>query len=293
MEHTNYFKEIDEKDDVKQELEDCLLMKRHDDEGGDTLEEESETLESKGRVVSEEGTYWGSSMKRRRVSTGGYGDDEEEKEEESPESNDNVESSPLFDRLQSLLVEVDGSDDEDENDDDDDLIASLPPFSTNEFIHGPSSSSGRDGNDVAHDNKEMIDVSALSLDQRTFIQLRAAGLINAKTHPSRVLKKRGASSSSIPENSDGESISLILQRMKSRLTSLQNESHVDIKTLQRKALLHVKQASERKQKEREDDAVLSKYRQLQKEQKEEKKRSSSRAKAGSNKFRDGEEWLPH
>jgi hypothetical protein len=288
MEHTNYFKEIDEKDDVKQELEDYLG--EHDDKG-DTLEAD-ETLESKGRVVSEEGTYWGSSMKRRRVSSVGYGDDEEEKEEESHESNDNVESSPLFDRLQSLLVEVDGSDDEDENDDDDDLIASLPPFSTNEFIHGPSSSSGGGGNDVAHDNKEMIDVSALSLDQRTFIQLRAAGLINTKTHPSRVLK-RGVSSSSIPENSDGESISLILQRMKSRLTSLQNESHVDIKTLQRKALLHVKQASERKQKEREDDAVLSKYRQLQKEQKEEKKRSSSRAKAGSNKFRDGEEWLPH
>ena len=289
MEHTNYFKEIDEKDDVKQELEDCLG--EHDDKG-DTVEEESETLESKGRIVSEEVTYWGSrsgSLKRRRVSSVGHCD-----EEESHESNDNVESSPLFDRLQSLLVEVDGSDDEDENDDDDDLIASLPPFSTNEFIYGPSSSSGGGGNDDAHDNKEMIDVSALSLDQRTFIQLRAAGLINAKTHPSQVLKKRGFSSSSIPaDNSDGESISLILQRMKSRLTSLQNESHVDIKTLQRKALLHVKQASERKQKEREDDAVLSKYRQLQKEQKEEKKRSSSRAKAGSNKFRDGEEWLPH
>lgn len=283
MEHTNYFKEIDEKDDVKQELEDCLGERG---DKGDTVEED-ETLESKGRVVSEEGTYWGSSMKRRRVSTVDYGDGEE-KEKESHGSNDNVQSSPLFDRLQSLLVEVDGSDDEDENDDDDDLIASLPPFSTNEFIHGPSSSSGGGGsNDVAHDNKEIIDVSALSLDQRTFIQLRAAGLINAKTHPSRVLQRGGFSSSSIPENSEGESISLILQRMKSRLTSLQNESHVDIKTLQRKALLHVKQASERKQKEREDDAVLSKYTQLQKEQKE-KKRSSSRAKAGSNKFRDGD-----
>jgi hypothetical protein len=67
-----------------------------------------------------------------------------------------------------------------------------------------------------------------------------------------------------------------------------------VKALQRKALLHAKQVPERKQRDREEDVILAKYNQLQKiqkEQKEERKRISSRAKAGSTKF-DGEDWLP-
>ena len=242
MDHTNYFKEIDEAEDVFQELEE---------------EEEEKILESKERVVLDEDLRWDTSelSKVRRVLTASDGIQDEE---EAVGLNDDIESSPLFDRLQSLLVEVDGSDDDDD-DDNDDLIASLPPFSSGEFIHGPSGN-----NDV--DENDLIDVSALNLDQRTFIQLCAVGLADAATSPSYFLKRTLASSSTSFE--EGESIGFILQKMLVRLKHLQTDRNVKVADLQRKALLQVKQAQERKQRERDEDAVLTKYKQLQKIQEE-------------------------
>jgi hypothetical protein len=275
MEHTNYFKEFEEKDEVHQELEDFL----HE-------EEEEERFESKGRVFLEEGSFWGSSglPEKRRVSAAVSSDGSEDKEQNLI-SNDQIDPSPLFDRLQSLLVEVDGSDDE-HDEDDDGLIASLPQFSSSQFINGPAG-------DDSDDNKDMIDVSALTLDQRTYIQLHAVGLIHTTTTPPSSVLKRALPSASTREK--GESIGLILKEMKMRLSNLQSKSnYMKVKALQRKALLHAKQVPERKQRDREEDVILAKYNQLQKiqkEQKEERKRISSRAKAGSTKF-DGEDWLP-
>mmetsp|Transcript_24162 Transcript_24162/g.34563 ORF Transcript_24162/g.34563 Transcript_24162/m.34563 type:complete len:166 (-) Transcript_24162:62-559(-) len=160
------------------------------------------------------------------------------------------------------------SSDDDEDDDDDDIV-SLPQFSSDQFINGP-------GGDNHKGDMKLIDVSALTLDQRTYIQLRAAGLIDAKIPPSSVLK--GVSNAA-------SSLDLILEKMKMRLSNLQSESNNSKTTaLQRKALFHVKQAPVRKQREREEDGILTKYKQLQKsqkEQKDEKKRSSSRARSGS------------
>jgi len=263
MEHTKYFKDIEEEGEVYQELEDCL----HE-------EKDEEVFESKGSIL-EEGTLWGSSAlsEMRRVSTASTDGNEDDKDD-TDGMNDDIEPSPLFDRLQSLLVEVDGSDDEE--DDDDDVIASLPQFSSDQFINGPAGDNASD--------KNMIDVSALTLDQRTYIQLRAAGLIDATAPPSSVLK-RALPAASTSDNEDCQSIGRILNKMKMRLSNLQSESNnTKVTALQRKALLHVRQAPERKQRERDEDAVLTKYKQLQKiqkEQKEEKKRSSSRARAGS------------
>jgi len=264
MEHTNYFKDIEEEGEVYQELEDCL----HE-------EKDEEVFESKGSIL-EEGTLWGSNAlsEMRRVSTASTDDNEDDKDD-TDGMNDDIEPSPLFDRLQSLLVEVDGSDDE-EDDDDDDVIASLPQFSSDQFINGPAGDNDSD--------KNMIDVSALTLDQRTYIQLRAAGLVDATAPPSSVLK-RALPAASTSDNKDCQSIDRILNKMKMRLSNLQSESNnTKVTALQRKALLHVRQAPERKQRERDEEAVLTKYKQLQKiqkEQKEEKKRSSSRARAGS------------
>ena len=246
MEHTNYFKEIEGKDEVYQELEDCL----HE-------EEEDEAFESKGSVVLEEGAFWGRGVlsEKRRISTA-VSDASEDKEKD--EMNDHIESSPLFDRLQSLLVEVDDGDDE--KDDDNDLISSLPEFSSDQFINGPA------GDDNNGDDKEMIDVSALTLDQRTYIQLRAVGLIDATTPPSSV-PNTAFSSASTNDNEHGDSIVLVLKQMQLRLSNLQSENNnVKVRALQRKALLQVKQAPERKLREREEDAVLTKYKQLQKMQ---------------------------
>ena len=258
MEHTNFFKDIDGEGEVYQELEDCLHEAK-----------EEQLFESKS--ILEEGALWGSTglLEKRRVSTTTL-DGSEGNKEDTDRVNDDIEPSPLFDRLQSLLVEIDGSSDDEEDDDDDDVIASLPEFSPDQFINGPAG-----GNNES--NNGMIDVSALTLDQRTYIQLCAVGLIDATMPPSSALKAAAASTS---DKEDGESIDLILNKMKMRLSNLQS-SNMEVTALQRKALLHVKQAPDRKQKERDEDVVLAKYKQMQKEQKDEKKRSSSRARAGS------------
>lgn len=266
MEHTNYFKDIEGEEEVYQELKDCLHERK-----------EEEMFESKGRI-SEEGTLWGSTQLSdpRRVSTSSSSmDGNEDDRKDGDGLRHDIEPTPLFDRLQSLLVEVDGSDDED--DDDDDGIASLPQFSSDQFINGPA------GDNHKGDMK-LIDVSALTLDQRTYIQLRAAGLIDSKIPPSSVLKGASNAAASTSEK-EGESIDLILKKMKIRLSHLQSDSNNSkVTALQRMALCHVEQAPERKQREREEDSILTKYKQLQKsqkEQKDEKKRSSSRARSGS------------
>ena len=252
IEHTNYFKEFEDENEVHQEFADCLGH------------QEEEMFESKGNVTS---SFWGSNglSEMRRVSNSTINGNEDN--DKLDRGNDNFEPSPLFDRLQSLLVEVDGSDDDDE-DDDLDLISSLPQFTPDQFIYGP--------NNFAAGEKEMIDVSALTLDQRTYIKLRAAGLIDASIPPSLFFNevKTFASSS---ENSEDDSIDTILKRMNSHLSELTSGSNFS--SLQRKVLSHAKQTSEQKKKERDEDAILAKYKQLQKlqkEQEEERKRSSSR-----------------
>ena len=266
MEHTNYFKDIEGEEEVYQELEDCV----HD-------ANEEDMFESKSSIL-EEGTLWGSSgmLEKRRVSTTTTDGSEEGNEENTDRMNDDIEPSPLFDRLQSLLVEIDGSDDDEDDDEDDDIIASLPHFSPYQFINGPAS-----GNNESENG--MIDVSALTLDQRTYIQLCAVGLIDATIPPSSVMKRAMPAASTSDKEEDGESIDQILHKMKMRLSDLQS-NNMEVTALQRKALLHVKQAPERKQRERDEDAVLAKYKQMQKmqnEEKDEKKRTSSRTRASS------------
>lgn len=84
-----------------------------------------------------------------------------------------VSTCSLFDRLQSLLVEVGSEDDaddgsrNDDTDDDDDLWE----------LSGSTRSHKEDDDDV-------LDVSELSLDQRTYIHLRAIQLIDQPLLPS-------------------------------------------------------------------------------------------------------------
>mmetsp|Transcript_38968 Transcript_38968/g.81911 ORF Transcript_38968/g.81911 Transcript_38968/m.81911 type:complete len:1191 (-) Transcript_38968:84-3656(-) len=212
------------------------------------------------------------------------------------------EESPLFDRLQSLLVEADDESDEDDDDDDDYLISSLPEFSPDEFIHGPQNNNNQKSlvSDGAESDSDMLDVSALTLDQRTYIQLRAAGLIDAKTPFLHCNSHSPSSSTTRTTNNKRnteDSVDVILSKMKSTLSTLHVQTNSNVATLQRKALTHVAGAPKRQQRQNNDEAILAKYKQLQKvqmEQREEKQRqirTSGRVKTGSNKF-DGEQWLP-
>lgn len=232
------------------------------------------------------------------------------------------EASPLFDRLQSLLVEVDDDDEnyqdkDSEDEEDDDLLSSLPSFSPEEFIFGPNKNSSPnktlDDDDTPDD--AMLDVSALTLDQRTFIQLRAAGLVDKNTtpfFPRPPSTHLNGNCNSIPSSSMspssnvgvGESIESILSKMKSQLSTLHVQNNIDVANLQQKALSHVISKQQRHSpnggniiSKLDEETILSKYKQsikLQKEQKEEKLqkiRTSGRVKTGSNKF-DGGQWLP-
>jgi len=175
----------------------------------------------------------------------------------------------------------------------------LPSYSPQQFVHGPKEN-------LNSDNNAVLDVSALTLDQRTFIQLRAARLIDSSTvpdNPPLVLDDESSSRSSSPRSSDyfnDESVDTVLQSMKSHLSSLHVDINNSVATLQRVALSYASNTPARQQKERDEEAVLAKYRQYQnalkqqkdeKAEKEEKRRISGRIKTGSYKV-DGEVWLP-
>jgi len=226
---------------------------------------------------------------------------EEDGVEISSQEEDNA-TSPLVDRLLSLLVEEDegSGDDDNEDDDDDDLLCNLPPFSPEEFIHGPKSDSGKAS--IAVDDTPddaMLAVAALSLDQRTMIQLRKAGLFDASTPFNSAPQRPSAMM-----DEDDEPISAILAKMKSHLCSLNVQTNAGMATLQGRALAHIVSPTTRRRKREleEDEIVLAMYERLQKVQRERKDeeekqrqqqiiRTSGRVKTGSNKF-DGEQWLP-
>jgi hypothetical protein len=204
------------------------------------------------------------------------------------ETSNVVEESPLFESLQSLLVEVDGSDDD--SDDDDELIANLPPFSVEQLIHGP------DCIESSSDDEALLDVSKLLLEQRTFIQLRAAGLIDSSVSPSKTpifvkedvsLRKRSPLAAT--------SVDEAIERMKADLTKCQSEASAAASELERVALAYASESSKRKRKKREQETILTKYNELlkvqkEKEQREKKVRVSGRVKTGPNKFADLMPW---
>jgi len=85
----------------------------------------------------------------------------------------------LFDRLQSLLVEVDGWSDEEEYDDNTEINVESHFFEDTEVDFASSKYSVVHNADVL----KMLDLSQLTLDQRTYIQLRAARLIDTPFLP--------------------------------------------------------------------------------------------------------------
>ena len=257
-------------------------------------------------------------------------------------------SSPIYERLQSLLVEEDdwstssdivdrdgGVSDEDD-DDDDNLLASLSSYSPEEFIHGPKKyddielkeENSSSTSDISFTkDKATLDLSALTLDQRTYIQLCAAGLVDRKLMPfSGFVSSSSSSSDESPpsfakritfddDDDDAEPVDVILQKMMDKLSSLNAEMNARVAKVQRMALSHVNAVEaaattlistqpslssstcQRNKDEENDDEtlILSKYKRLEIHQRKEKQRqdvrTSGRVKMGSNKF-DDDEWLP-
>ncbi len=241
-------------------LEKCSYFKVFEKEVdlilGEECSRQSETVEV-DHVVNEDGGYyfWGSLHQKVLATPIEMNITEIKSEDES----DAVETnSPLYDHLQSLLVEVEESEGVDNNDadyDDDYIIANLPSYSLEEFINGPKTGSDNKGAESAiisisdtdiDENKG--DASALfcqtnlSLDQRTYIHLCAARLVDSKLPPSHHSIPPTLSSSSNPtadtttiieatENSNDDHIDVIVQKMKVRLSNLRDDTNAKITEL--------------------------------------------------------------
>jgi hypothetical protein len=266
LEEANYFREV-KKEDVHDTLHVVISPSFEVDDD-----------------VYDDGKLWGDLLPP--VNVHSIGQDCGRTAEEKPSA---MEQSPLFDCLQSLLVEVDGSGDEDSSCNDDDLFSNIPPFTMEQLINGPDSTGS------SSDETLMLDVSELSLEQRTYIQLRAAGLIDtsmsSSTAPRLVEEDVTSRKRSAPTSTSD--VEEVIERMKQDLTKLQTETSTAASALQRVALSFASQSSKRKRREREQESILSKYRHLQMEQREQrdKRRVSVRVKTGPNKF-DGTNWLP-
>ena len=257
MNSSNYFDNtLGSEDDVKAVLKDVIQP----------AEDDKLDSENDGSRHIDNG-YWGSLPQAKECGTAAADDEGGHFSKDEP--------SPLFDRLQSLLIEVDGGSDESEDDDENDLIASLPPYSPEEFAHGPNHVKTKSS---AERKEGMIDVSHLSLEQRTYIQLRVAGLMG-KAPPPPLSGRIITSEHQMPINEEPQ-ISEVLQKMKSHLSSLNVNNQVAI--LERKALDHIKSsppasAAAKKAREVDESVILSKYQALEKEQKQIKKEKQRQA----------------
>lgn len=244
LEQTRYFSEI-KKEDICDALDSFL----------------GSSLDNVDSSHVENGEHWGSLLPPVNVQT-----------------KNTIEQSPLFDCLQSLLVEVDDSDDEFA---DDELLADLPPYTMDQLLHGPDTETPDEGEEV------MLDVSELSLDQRTYLQLRAVGLIDTSAIPSK--------SPNLVEKAptlNYTQVDDVIRQMKSDLSKLESTNCSAASALQHVSLLDASKSLKRKKQAREEEAMLSKYRDMKKEKKEQQdtRRVSGRVKNGPNKF-DGENWL--
>ena len=241
LESTGHFKEIKEEDIC------------------DALESALDATSNVGDSI-DGGKLWGVMVPPANVKT--------KAQNENPNE---IEQSPLFDCLQSLLVEVDGSDEFG----DDELLANLPPYTKDQILNGPDYTESS--------NDEVLDVSQLSLDQRTYLQLRAAGLISVSAiPPETTCGFAGKDSSSLVTIS----VDSVIEKMKSDLSKLQSINSSASSELQSAALSHLAESSKQQKLTHEQESILAKYHKLKKEKNElsEKRRISNRVKNGPAKF---------
>lgn len=235
-----------------------------------------------------------------------------------------VSSSPLFDRLQSLLVEEEGSDEEsaDEGDGHDiDAITdryendksgatasahhTVIPVTPSGMVTPTPSSTPPSSNNV-------LDLSELSLDQRTYIQLRSLRLVDAPFLPSAspaVVEDYCSASDDedevvSPDNSaqtnlrdltparslkeNKNDLDKVLCAMQADLFSIHHETNSRTASLQSAANMHLAELDRVRRMEEEDAVVITKYQQLMKKQNETKKAAAARAKSSKK----GEDWIP-
>lgn len=233
-------------------------------------------------------------------------------------------SSPLFDRLQSLLVEEEGSDEESADPEEGHGIDAVTDRYENDIsratasVHHtviPVTPSGvvtptPSSTNPSSDNE--LDLSALSLDQRTYIQLRSLRLVDTPFLPfaSPAVVEDYCSASDdedevvSPENpaptnfrdltpahplkENKNDIDNVLCAMQADLFSIHHETNSRTARLQSAATVYLAELDRVRRMEEENTVVITKYQQLMKKQNETKKAAAARAKSSKK----GEDWIP-
>jgi len=177
------------------------------------------------------------------------------------EGDASISPGSLFDRMTSLLVE-EGSGDEDESDD--------------------SSLEGWEDEENKIDSETVIDLSNFSLEERAFMHLRSAGLIDEscppRTNPAII------EDDTLEEPNDFDSV---IAAIKADLLKIQKVNNSRAVLLETTAMAQIEVSNEMKSRDEHNNNVIAKYNQLLKRQKENKKNVRQRGPK-----RADEEWMP-
>ena len=163
------------------------------------------------------------------------------------EIEDEIDFMPLsetsvFDRVQSMLVDVSEDDDSEGKD------------AGCDDIDEESLTSANDCNGT-----ESIDASSVAIDERVFVRLRASNLLRSDDASYPALK-RSIHATSIPVNRANDSIGPVVKRMKLHLSNLDRETAATVGSLRDAALA---QLSSEQKGQYDDDEALSEYQKMQ------------------------------
>ncbi|KAG7352892.1 hypothetical protein IV203_008940 [Nitzschia inconspicua] len=198
----------------------------------------------------------------------------------SEESVNGVSSDSLFDRLQSLLVDEDGDDDvvdaksQASNSDDSDSEVSLS-FLDNEEEDLEQEAKLVDSEVDKHSEPDLADLSKLSLDERTFVQLSSVGLVRKSLYPtvSLVLSKGQSEQDEKKRANEDEIIDLIgdMTADLSTVTNLNNKRMSYLERATTESGLHYS-----KQVEEEHTAIIARCQGMLKRSRERAKKAKQK-----------------
>ena len=177
----------------------------------------------------------------------------------------------LYERLQSLLVDVDN--------DDDDVSDDLEEASEDEQFWAPT-------NEATYDEKDLLDVRELTIEERAFVQLRAAGLVDESRPPPDPDDEHDNGDDNAEFEEDASAFEELLQRMKEDLLRVDCLNNSRIAFLEFSAKAHLELSKLMKLQDDRNGQLIAKYNQLLKKQKESKR--SARQKLP----RKDEDWVP-
>ena len=199
----------------------------------------------------------------------GYDVDTEE------EGNQRVSPASLFDRLQSLLVEEVSEDDTDQDDDEDSDEDSLGFLDDDDDDGNVDDAEKKlkaleSGEIIEHLKLDIADLSELSIEERTFVQLSKAGLIKKSLYPSPNL----VVSSGDTNGNEAEDLGDVIGAMSTdltRMTSMNNNRISFIEKLTSEADVYYN-----KQVEEEQAVLIAKCQNLMKRTKEKAKKAKQK-----------------